>query len=452
MIVRVRNLRVAVILIRDAVVVVVFILGVRLTVTIGVQLEVRIRLVGAAVWVGHRDRNVEFFDSVLVQLGLVREGNGDFTGVLVNLDFVAFRSLDVFRNRELRTLRSLSVLTVLVGEGRGRLGLLTRNNQLVLVSRLVNRVLVRNLRVVVLTIRDAVVVVVFILGVRLTVTIGVQLEVRIRLVGAAVWVGHRDRNVEFFDSVLVQLGLVREGNGDFTGVLVNLDFVAFRSLDVFRNRELRTLRSLSVLTVLVGEGRGRLGLLTRNNQLVLVSRLVNRVLVRNLRVAVLVVRDAVVIVILVLGVRLTVTIGVQLELRLSVVLAAVRVGHRHRNIKLFNGVLVQLRPIRERNGDLTGVLVNLDFITLRSREVFRNRELRTLRSLDVLTVLISERRSRLGLLTRNNQLVLILRLKAVRVLVGHEDGPRSDVVITRDNNNVVKVALVGICRNVKGAS
>ena len=174
--------------------------------------------------------------------------------------------------------------------------------------------------------------------------------------------------------------------------------------------------------------------------------------VRNLRVTVVTVWDAVVIVVLVLGVRLTVVIGVQLELRRSIVLAAVRVGHRDRNIELLNGVLVQLGLIRERNGDLTGVLINLDFVALRSGEVLTNGELRTLRSLRVLTVLISEGRSRLGFLTRNNQLVLVSRLVFFRCLVSYKNRPCGDVVITRDNNNVVKVALVGICRNVKGAS
>ena len=173
--------------------------------------------------------------------------------------------------------------------------------------------------------------------------------------------------------------------------------------------------------------------------------------VRNLRVAVVTVRDAVVIVILVLGVRLTVTIGIQLELRLNVVLAAFRVRHRHRNIELLNGVLVQLRLVRERHRDHTGVLVNLDLIALRRLEVFRNRELRTLRSLRVLTVLASERRGRLGLLARNNQLVLILRLKAVRVLVSHKDGPCGDIVSARDNNNVVNIALLGVGWDIERA-
>ena len=171
--------------------------------------------------------------------------------------------------------------------------------------------------------------------------------------------------------------------------------------------------------------------------------------VRNLRVAVIFVRDAVVIVIAVLGVRLTVTIGIQLEVRLHLIGGLIRVRHRHRNIELLNGVLVQLRPVRERHRDLTGVLINLDLIALRSLEVFRNRELRTLRSLDVLTILVSEGRGRLGLLTRNNQLVLVGRGVLIRVL-GHQDGPRRNVVATGDQDHVEEVALLGIFRDVEG--
>ena len=151
--------------------------------------------------------------------------------------------------------------------------------------------------------------------------------------------------------------------------------------------------------------------------------------VRNLRVAVVTVRDAVVIVILVGGVRLTVTIGIQLEVRIRLIGAAIRVRHRHRNIELLNGVLVQLRLIRERHRDLTGVLINLDLIPLRSLEVSRNRELRTLRSLSVLTILASEGRGRLGLLARNNQLALIRRLEGVCRNVRYLEG----CVSARDN-------------------
>ena len=133
MIVRVRNLRVAVVLIRDAVTVIIRIRNVRITVTVGVQIEERLSVVLAAIRVSHHDRNIELFDSVLVQLRLVRERNGDLTSVLINRNFVALRNLEAFRNRELRTLRSLDVLIVIVSEGRRRLRFLTRNNQLVFV-------------------------------------------------------------------------------------------------------------------------------------------------------------------------------------------------------------------------------------------------------------------------------------------------------------------------------
>ena len=136
MIVRVRNLRVAVILIRDAVTIVILVLGVRRTVTIGIQLEVRLHLIGGLIRVGHRDRNIKLLSGVRAQLGAIREGNGDLTGVLVNLNDVALRSLEVLRDRELRVLRNINTLTVLVSKGRLRLGFLTRNNQLVLVLRL----------------------------------------------------------------------------------------------------------------------------------------------------------------------------------------------------------------------------------------------------------------------------------------------------------------------------
>ena len=136
MIVNVRNLRIAVILIRDAVTIVILIRDVRVTVTISIQLEVRIRLIGGTIRVGHRDRNIELLSSLTAELRLVREGNGDLTVVLINADFVTLRSSEVLTNSELRTLRSLSVLTILIRKGRRRLRLLTRNNQLTLIRRL----------------------------------------------------------------------------------------------------------------------------------------------------------------------------------------------------------------------------------------------------------------------------------------------------------------------------
>ena len=422
MLVLIRNLRVAVVLVRDAVTIVILVLGVRLTVVIGIQLEVRLSVILAAIRVGHRNRNIELFRGVLVQLRLIREGNGDLTGVLVDLDLVALRSSEVLRDLELRTLRSvdllLSRLTILVlaglREGRRRLRLLTRNNQLALVLRL----------------EDAVVL----LGHR---------DSDVDVVLGAIRVGHNNRN-----SDLVTRGrILRNRNSDLTSVLINRH--TLRS--IITRSELRALRSLGVLTVLISEGRSiDLDIATRLTRTIGVLRIEVLVLIRNLRVAVVLVRDAVTIVILVLGVRLTVVIGIQLEVRLSVILAAIRVGHRNRNIELFRGVLVQLRLIREGNGDLTGVLVDLDLVALRSSEVLRDLELRTLRSLGVLTVLISEGRGRLGFLTRNNQLVLVRRGELVGIL-GHQDSPCGNTVATGDEHHVEVVALLSILRDVEGA-
>ena len=178
--------------------------------------------------------------------------------------------------------------------------------------------------------------------------------------------------------------------------------------------------------------------------------------VRNLRVAVVLIRDAVTVIILVRDIRLAVTIGIQLELRLSVVGGTIRVGHNNRNVEFLLGVLVQLGLIRVGNGDLTGVLVDLDFVTLRSLEVLRNSELGALRSLDLLLgrvalfIHLGEGRRRLGLLARNNQLLLVCRSELVCIL-GHQDGPCGHVVATGDQDDVEVVALLGIVRDVEGA-
>ena len=650
MIVRVRNLRVAVIFVRDAVVIVIAVLGVRLTVVIGIQLEVRLHLIGGLIRVRHRHRNIELLNGVLVQLRLIRELNGDLTGVLINRYFVALRSLEVSRNRELRTLRSLDVLTVLISERRGRLGLLTRNNQLALIRRLVllainrfelyeqvarvtgdlNSCTVTKLAVF-LELQVVLVDVIetgngYLVGARwnicktkvlnnrgalgttpgFTVVVGLELGsvfrrqsdnnvthrlrkllgrrvVTIRLdntavnlhakrnalrhrsrvllnrdgdvdvVLRAIRVSHHNRNsdrvtrlriprdgnrdltsvlvdghttrsilartegralrsrgvltvlvletrsrnlhvvtrltrtvlvtrLELFvllgrrsvrlfnrdgdvngvlrairvshnnrnSDLVTRLSTLRDANGDLTSVLVNLHTIRH----VLTRGELRALRSLSVLTVLVGELRSiDLDIATRLTRTILVARLEVIVRVRNLRVAVIFVRDAVVIVIAVLGVRLTVVIGIQLEVRLHLIGGLIRVRHRHRNIELLNGVLVQLRLIRELNGDLTGVLINRYFVALRNLEAISDLELRTLRSLSRATVLASERRGRLGLLARNNQLVLIRRLVnvCVGVLVGHEDGPCGDIVSARDYDDVEDIALLCIRGDAEGA-
>ena len=174
------------------------------------------------------------------------------------------------------------------------------------------------------------------------------------------------------------------------------------------------------------------------------------VLVRNLRVAVILIRDAVVIVIRIRHIRRTVTISIQLELSRSLILGTVRVSHRNRNIELLNGVLAQLRLIRERNSDLTSGLVNRDNVTLRSLEITRNRELRTLRSLRLLAVLIRELRGRLSLLTRNNQLLLVGRGVLVGVL-RYQNSPCGDVVTARDDDDIEDIALLCIRGDVEGA-
>ena len=176
--------------------------------------------------------------------------------------------------------------------------------------------------------------------------------------------------------------------------------------------------------------------------------------VRNLRVAVILIRDAITVIIRIRHIRVTVTIGVQLEVRLHVIRGLIRVRHRNRNIELLNGVLVQLGLIRERHRDLTGVLINLDLIALRSLEVTRNRKLRTLRSLGLLTVLASEGRRRLRLLTRNNKLALIGRFVEVSVLLGQVNNERvSRQVVAAVGDNSPVVAAVGrISRDFEGGA
>ena len=132
--------------------------------------------------------------------------------------------------------------------------------------------------------------------------------------------------------------------------------------------------------------------------------------VRNLRIRVILIRDAVIIVILILGIRRPITISIQLKVSVHRISAAILIRHRNRNIKLFDRALIQLRLIRELNTDHTSGLINRHRVTLRSRKAVSNSELRTLRNIYTLTTLISKRRSRRSLHTRNNQLTLILRL------------------------------------------
>ena len=274
----------------------------------------------------------------------------------------------------------------------------------------------------------------------------------LNLIGRIIRVSHNNRNSD----LVTRLSVLRNGNGDLTSVLINLH--TLRS--ILTRGELGALWSVGRLAVLVLELRLlNLDVLARLTRTILVARLELGVLVRNLRVAVILIRDAVAVVVLVLGVRLTVVIGIQLELCLRIVLAAVRVGHRDRNFELLNGVLAQLGLIREGHRDLTGVLIDLDLVALRSLEVLRNSKLGALGGVNLflgrvaLGILASlgERRGGLGLLTRNNQLLFVSRLVLVRCLVGYKNRPCCNVVIARDNNNVVDVALLGILWDVEGA-
>ena len=154
--------------------------------------------------------------------------------------------------------------------------------------------------------------------------------------------------------------------------------------------------------------------------------------VRNLRIAVLSIRNTVTVIILIRDVRILVTISIQLELSLHLIGGLIRVGHRDRNLKLLRGVLVQLQLIRERHRNLTGGLVDLNDVALRSSEVLTNSELRTLRNLYILTILISKGRRRLRFLTRNNQLVFVLRLNGVCGEVRYLEG----CVSARDNTGL----------------
>ena len=252
MIVRVRNLRVAVILIRDAVAVIIRIRDVRVTVTIGVQLEVSVRLIGAAIRVSHRNRNIELLNGVLVQLRLIRERNGDLTSGLVDLNDVTLRSLEVFRNLELRTFRSLRVLTVLVSEGRRRLRFLTRNNQLALIRRL-----------------------------ELVALLGLvnDLDRCVDDLGSAIFVGDLNRNVV---RTWLNVGTRLDGQ---RAISVYGDPV-LRS-DIFRKAGLLELRS--VLDVLRGCRSELSGV--RNSGAVLVDRALSRGLFANLDLGLLVFRS-----------------------------------------------------------------------------------------------------------------------------------------------------------------
>ena len=284
--------------------------------------------------------------------------HGDNTGVRVDGSSVALRSLEVTRNGELGVLRNLNLLVsrlavlVLLVEVRSRLSLAAREDGLVLVLRLKLTVLVRNLRVGVLLdllgIRRAVTVIIRVLDIRRAVTIGVQLEVCLRLITGTIRVLNVDRNIEVFDSVLVELVLI-DGHGDHTGVLVDVDGVAIRSLEVIRNGELGVIRNLNLLisrfTVLIlleERRRGRV-LLVRINKSVLVLRL-------NL---------------------VSIALSSQNERSSSRSNRLVLVGDLHRHVKAG----LRRRFLREDNRDLTRSRVNPDGVALGSRKALRELKL-----------------------------------------------------------------------------
>ena len=243
MIVGVRNLRVAVFVIVDAVAVIIRIRDIRIAITIGIQLEVRSRLIHGAIRVGHRNWNIELFRGVLAQLGLIREGHGDLTGGLVDgANGVALRRLEVLWNFELGALRSVDLILsrvtvfVLPGLGKRRLGLrlLTRNNKLVLVCWLEDRVLVRrNGENRVSASDDAT------LGLRVAVRIGNRGTVLIENRNLQFIVTHDDRELVRLSSLV---GL--RGEGHDTGRRVNLDLVFSDALRQFAKFELGLLRLL----------------------------------------------------------------------------------------------------------------------------------------------------------------------------------------------------------------
>ena len=425
MIVRVWNLRVAVLIIRDAVTVIIRIREIRRAVTIGIQLELRLGLVRGLIWVGHRDRNIELFRGLLVQLGLIREGHRDLTGVLIDRDLVALRRSKAIGDLELGALRSGCVLAILVGEGRRRLCLLAWDDELVLVGRLV----------------------------KVLVLVGHR-DGDVNVVLGAIRVRHNNRNRD----LVTRLRILRNGHRDLTGILVDLDDVALRN--ILTRGELRTIRRRGRVTLLILELRFlNLGFATRLTLAALVFRLVGQVLVRNLRITVILIIDTVAVIIRIRDVRRAITIGIQLELRCSVILRTIRVGHHDRNVKLFRGVLVQLGLIREGHSDLTGILIDLDGIALRSLVIFWDCELRPLRRVDLLfdwvALLIftslGECRRRLRLLTRNDELFLVRRRQFIRV-IRHQNGPCGDVVTAGNQDNVEVITLLCILWDVEGAS
>ena len=230
------------------------------------------------------------------------------------------------------------------------------------------------------------------------------------VVGGAIGVGHNNRNLDLATGGSVP----RNINRDLTSVLINGHTIR----RPITRSERGICRRRGALTILVLKRRSRNRyLVTRLTRTIGVLRLEVIIRVRNLRIRVLTVRDAVIIVILILGIRLAITISIQLKVSLHLISAAILIRHLNRNIKRFRRVLIQLRLIRERNSDLTSRRIKVVNITLRSSEAITNSKLRILRNIYTLTSRISKRRSRRRpLVTRNNQLTLIRRLELLVVL------------------------------------
>ena len=95
----------------------------------------------------------------------------------------------------------------------------------------------------------------------------------------------------------------------------------------------------------------------------------------------------------------------------NVILRTIRVSHLNRNSNL----VTRLSTLRNRNSNLTGRLINLHTL----RRILTRSELRTLRSLGVLAVLVLKGRSRnLHILARLTRTILVTRLKLFVVLLG----------------------------------
>ena len=194
-------------LVGDAVAVIVLVLGVRLAVTVSIQLELRSCVVLRAVRVLNLHRNFDFLGRITVECVLV-DVDGDLAGLRVNLCGVALRSLEALRLGELGTLRRIDGLVsnvavfVLLLEGRLRLSRDTRNDELVFVLRL-----------------DS----------------GVSIHSDFERSGTdspgAILQDCNNRNIK----LRARLCILREGQSHFTSGLVQLNGVAFRRLERVRD-------------------------------------------------------------------------------------------------------------------------------------------------------------------------------------------------------------------------